>query len=70
MFTFRQESCKVSSIPLKEPFSVRRLTRIGFSDIIYGKENGSQLKDAFSDLAMLNKLSKWTEEDWVDLMKE
>ncbi|GAA5830688.1 hypothetical protein JCM5353_004086 [Sporobolomyces roseus] len=39
-------------------------------DIIYGKENGSQLKDAFSDLAMLKKLSKWTEEDWVDLMKE
>ncbi|GAA5862487.1 hypothetical protein JCM1840_004199 [Sporobolomyces johnsonii] len=37
-------------------------------DIIYGREDGSQLKDVFNDLEMIKKLETFTADDWLDLL--
>ncbi|GAA5991721.1 hypothetical protein JCM5350_000584 [Sporobolomyces pararoseus] len=39
-------------------------------DIIYGDEHGQSFATVFNDLEMLKALSKWTERDWIDLLKE
>ncbi|GAA5907574.1 hypothetical protein JCM6882_004415 [Rhodosporidiobolus microsporus] len=38
-------------------------------DILYGAENGADLKDAFGDLKMLRKLMLWTPSDWISLLR-
>ncbi|GAA6040381.1 hypothetical protein JCM8097_007588 [Rhodosporidiobolus ruineniae] len=37
-------------------------------DMLYGSEDGSELKDAFGDLRLIRKLRKLTAEDWLDLL--
>ncbi|GAA5994146.1 hypothetical protein JCM5350_000581 [Sporobolomyces pararoseus] len=39
-------------------------------DIIYGNDNGSDLAETFDHLQRLNELERWSEHDWVDLLKE
>ncbi|GAA5957539.1 hypothetical protein JCM3765_001175 [Sporobolomyces pararoseus] len=39
-------------------------------DIIYGDEHGQSFAKVFNDLKMLKALTRWTERDWIDLLKE
>ncbi|GAA6012656.1 hypothetical protein JCM11491_005471 [Sporobolomyces phaffii] len=39
-------------------------------DIIYGDEDGGSLSTRFNDVEMLEKLSEWTAQDWIDLLSE
>ncbi|GAA6002779.1 hypothetical protein JCM10207_007672 [Rhodosporidiobolus poonsookiae] len=38
------------------------------NDILYGAEDGSDLKDVFNDFEMAKKLAKLTEKDWISLL--
>jgi len=39
-------------------------------DIIYGEEQGWNFSNNFNDLKMLELLSRWTEQQWIQLLKE
>ncbi|GAA5858806.1 hypothetical protein JCM8547_004996 [Rhodosporidiobolus lusitaniae] len=38
-------------------------------DILYGKEDGSELRKVFADLKLNKKLRKFTADDWLDLLE-
>lgn len=40
------------------------------SDIIYGDTEGRSFKSVFNDLALLQKLMRWNERDWLELFEE
>ncbi|SCU79128.1 LANO_0A05160g1_1 [Lachancea nothofagi CBS 11611] len=44
------------------------LSQVCITDFLYGDENGKILEDSLKDLSDFDKLSKWTLEQWQDLL--
>ncbi|KAH6917298.1 cytoplasmic protein [Coprinopsis sp. MPI-PUGE-AT-0042] len=40
------------------------------SDVLYGKEDGSELKDSMDEINQYEQLRHWTNEQWTDLLRK
>lgn len=63
----RQQKLKFIHSTEKSPTA---FTSIAISTFIYGKINGSDLKNTCMDLKEFDELEKWTPQQWCDLIKE